>query len=94
MVDWLRKQVGKSIKRGFIVGKALMDSFPTLFNSLAWNVGDGKQIVLRKYPFIGGAGVYKLSPNLIQILHSKGLFDLSNIKRVHPHQTSSSYWMT
>lgn len=51
IIDWLKGQARKPTKRGFKVWKALMASFSTLFNWLAWKVGDEKHIVLSKDPF-------------------------------------------
>jgi hypothetical protein len=56
--------------------KALYDSVYIVIDWLAWKPGNGKDIRIGLDPLIGSHYYYKLSENLISLIHSKGIYTL------------------
>lgn len=77
-----------------MVWKALMTSYPHIFNWLAWKVGDGRQVILGKDPFIGGDKVYKFSSELRQALAVREFTYLHDVKNNLYSQLHQNFWMT
>jgi hypothetical protein len=76
--EWIRK--GNSNVKGMSnCWKALHDYLSIVTDWLAWKPGNGKYIRVGLDPLIGSHNYYKLSENLISLLHSKVIYTLDQV---------------
>jgi hypothetical protein len=69
-----------------------MNSIHLIKQWLAWQIGNGKQVILGKDPFIGDNSSYKLSETLIQNLNKKGIFSIAQAV-VQNSADNSQHWL-
>ena len=60
IIDWIRR-LDKTHKNESIGWKSFVMSFPLIGDWMAWKVGDGKNIIIVVYPWIGAGNSYRIS---------------------------------
>lgn len=93
VLEWLRMPQ-KSSKKSSVVWKETIASVKVIEKGLAWNVGDGTQVILVRDPWVGFLKRFSLTEDLIEFLNNKGLFSLNQIA---DHESSSIWkqeWLT
>jgi hypothetical protein len=91
LISWIRKGNFKyPIASNF--WKNFMSSFHIIKQWLAWQIGNEKQVILGKDPFIGDNSSFNLSETLIQLLNKKGIYSIA--QAVDPNTLDNSqYWL-
>jgi hypothetical protein len=78
LLDWIRDP-WKSIKNVSNHWKAMVLAFLVIGNSLTLKVGNGKNVRIGSDPIMGCGEYVFITPNLINHLHEKGIFNLHQI---------------
>jgi hypothetical protein len=78
VVEWFREG-RKNLKGISNCWRALTTSLPIITDWLVWKLGNGWDIRLGVDPLIGAQSFYKLSVNLVNTFHSKGIKFLAQV---------------
>jgi hypothetical protein len=78
VVEWFRDG-RKNFKGISNCWKALTSSLHIITDWIAWKPGNGWDIRIGVDPLVGSQSYFKLSMNLLSVLHSKGLMFLAQV---------------
>lgn len=59
-----------------------MDSFKVIEQGLAWKIGNGRNLKIGKYSWVGCNENFALSPGLIRHIEIKGILFLNQVEKV------------
>jgi hypothetical protein len=69
MVDWIR-ELDKCSQNSSIIWKAILNDFCLIGRWLLWNIGDGSQVLIGKYPWVGCQNNHLLPMKFIKRVNS------------------------
>lgn len=61
-------------------------------NWIAWWPGNGTKISIGKDPILGSKNLFKLSTNILNVLHDKGIFYLSQALDIREEHARGMIW--
>lgn len=88
---WIRNPK-KKIENASPIWKGFIKIYQWLGSKLAWNVGNGKSVIVGVDPIPGMAGDFQISSSLVDYLAEIGYDTLSRIKKPHGINSDPYYW--
>jgi hypothetical protein len=79
IIEWIRSP-RKTVINSSICWKAMVETFPLIGKWIVWNVGNGKSIRIGENPWVNSGEGFKLTKNLVNALHGRGIFTLWDAK--------------
>ena len=91
--EWIRNP-DKRNSQAFVVWKATLDSIKIIEQGLSWQVGNKEKVSVGRDPWVGCNEGFSLSLGIIDHLKARGIYNLSQIKKVGHSTIWHQAWLS
>lgn len=77
-----------------MVWRAILHTFPTIINELAWRINDGSSVCFGLDPWFGCGNIFRLPPDLIQFLNNRNIYVISHVVDMENRTIFNQAWFS
>ena len=83
LADWIREP-RKVHTGGSVIWKAIIKSFHLIESKLAWDIGNGEQVLIGRDPWVGSFHQHVLPDDVVEALRHNGFTTLNQLADPRP----------